>query len=254
MGETARERIGYVMSEEYMEGVRERAQQRAQEDRERGQDTRTRRTEDVIQTITMEKCIFMNCSQGAHGKVPPSYGVVSALTRDNIFVITNSVFADNSYDGTTLYGQTGYAVSMINSDLVMTNSCFIDNRFAGFGTVEVFGEATYQVENNYVTGTDAGVHCRFISHSDTRPSDPGSTTCIDADATSCQAGSAYQRWLALKPGTAPPRPAPSTKPARPTLEPAPATSGVSVAQGSILYVIFSLLPSLWVLQFFMDVL
>jgi hypothetical protein len=246
MVDTARERLGYAMSDEYIKSVQERMQQRTQKDSASAQHSRERRAQGITQTIAMERCIFMNCSQGGHSEnIPPSYGVASAITPDNIFVITNSVFAGNTYDGTTQYGQTGYAVSMINSDLVMTNSCFIDNNFAGYGTVQVFGNASFKVTNNFVTGTDAGIHCQFISQSSTIPSNPADTTCTDADATSCQAGSTYQTWLALRPDQGSPTAAPSASQIRPTAAPAPVTSGVSMTRGSLLCAVVSLLSLVW---------
>ena len=136
---------------------------------------------------------------------------------------------------TTQYGKIGYGVSTIDTDTIMTNSCFIDNNFFGFGTVELFDGSSYRAEDNYVEGTDEGIKCQFIAYSSGVPSDPTNVTCVDADATSCQA-SIYNEWLKIRPAKAPTA-APSAdvaRPTRPTLEPVPPmpssqTSGSSAA-------------------------
>jgi hypothetical protein len=126
---------------------------------------------------------------------------------------------------TTPFGDIGDAILLQDTDLIMTNSCFIDNNFYGFGAVDLFGGSDYRASNNYVGGIDEGLTCQFIALSpEDLPSDPSNVTCVDADATSCQA-STYQEWLALRPAPVPTA-APSAggqRPTqtRPTLEPAP---------------------------------
>jgi hypothetical protein len=130
---------------------------------------------------------------------------------------------------TTKFGTTGYGVSTIDTDIIMTNSCFIDNNFFGFGTVELFDDTSYRAEDNYVGGTDEGVECRFIAFSSGVPVDPENVTCVDADATSCQA-SIYDEWLKIRPAKAPTA-APSADIVRPT-RPRPTSAPVPTMPSS----------------------
>jgi hypothetical protein len=233
--------------------------------RKNGGGREERDLQNKIQVISMERCFFMNCSQGDFADLLPTYGVVSAVTTYNAFVFNDCIFSDNVYDGvgrgsvrarfglpssltvstdpdtiahvlvqTTPFGKVGYGISTLDTDTIMTNSCFIDNNFFGYGSVELFDDSSYKAEDNYVGGTDVGIKCQFIAFSSVVPSDPSNVTCVEAEATSCQA-SIYNDWLKIRPAQSPTA-APSakvTRPTRPTPEPVPTpssqTSGSSAA-------------------------
>lgn len=147
---------------------------------------------------------------------------------------------------TTKFGKIGYGVATLDTDTIMTNSCFIDNNFFGFGTVQLFDDSSYRAEDNYVGGTDEGTKCRFIAFSSGEPSDPTNVTCVDADATSCQA-SIYNEWLKIRPARAPTA-APSAnvaRPTRPTLEPVPTTPSSQTSGSSAAIPVPRTLPQIF---------
>jgi hypothetical protein len=53
----------------------------------------------VLQVVTFERCIFMNCSQGDYGNLLPTYGIISSQTPYNAFILSDCIFSGNVYDG-----------------------------------------------------------------------------------------------------------------------------------------------------------
>ena len=107
-GQTPLERLGYVMSDEYMKSIDRRSHDRSQERQGSERDANVRNEgggrderglQNKVQVISMERCFFMNCSQGDYADLPPTYGVVSSITTYNALVINNCIFSDNVYDG-----------------------------------------------------------------------------------------------------------------------------------------------------------
>jgi hypothetical protein len=95
MGQTPSERLGYVTSDAYLKSLPLGAHPR----RSKGVAREPRELQTVLQVISMERCIFMNCSQGDYGDLLPTYGVISSLTSYNAFIFSDCIFSDNVYDG-----------------------------------------------------------------------------------------------------------------------------------------------------------
>jgi hypothetical protein len=96
------------MSDEYIMSIDRRSHAESQErhDATRDENARgqggggdERALQNKVQVISMERCFFMNCSQGDYADLPPTYGVVSSITTYNALVINNCIFSDNVYDG-----------------------------------------------------------------------------------------------------------------------------------------------------------
>jgi hypothetical protein len=107
-GRTPLERLGYVMSDEYIMSIDRRSHAETQERHDatrdenvRGQDggRDERALQNKVQVVSMERCFFMNCSQGDYADLPPTYGVVSSITTYNALVLNDCIFSDNVYDG-----------------------------------------------------------------------------------------------------------------------------------------------------------
>lgn len=111
LGLTPLERLGYVMSDEYLKSLDRRSHKRSPERegaepdenvRHDGGASNDRDLQNKVQVISMERCFFMNCSQGDYADLPPTYGVVTAITTYNAFVFNDCIFSDNVYDGVSL--------------------------------------------------------------------------------------------------------------------------------------------------------
>ena len=131
---------------------------------------------------------------------------------------------------------------MHQSDLILSDTCFLDNEYAGYGTVEIFDQSAYQLSGNYLSGNTSQLRCPFAAYSEFQPTTPlNISTCLPANATSCQA-TIYEAWKEKMSRETPSPVAPSaptaqrpTFPPRPTREPSgPTSSGAHAPRSFVL--------------------
>ena len=140
----------------------------------------------LTMNVTYRNCLFENNRQGPLGESGlPQFGVILMLDPANPTVVENSVFTNNSFDGST-GTNAGYLIRSPGAYLDIKNTCAFDNALLGYGPFEAYNGAQFSNVNNYVED-DPSLFCDFLATSDFEfPESSAEVTCVAATAKECR--------------------------------------------------------------------